>query len=648
MDYVAANQENNSKNIVKKTYSRITNSLGWKITLFIILFSLIPTVASSGVISGIQINQRQEEIENDALALSEYINQEFTAVLESYKSHVLLAATLEESVRLMLALQEDNFTQYKNQWPTEDLTNGSLYVNFFRDNPELQETYDSVLDVFSVMSRENDEIDLIRIFAPDGNMVVGSNNGSEILSDYRGDKIWHKRMSDITLVKPNETYFSAINIARFTQSGALRVMHPIDVDSKRLGFAIINYNLKGLSKTLLGTGIQAAQGEEFSPLIIDANYENAEGKRLGPVIIQSPRYRTLEFNEEESGVVLGKASLEEQGRSEITIAGKKTTFFYVRNSFLEDLPIQREIYIGLEVPTSALAPNYNPTILTLSIVIALTVLAGLLFGRGYSLTLTRTLSKLKDTTSEIVQGNLTAPMDERLLERKDELGEIARLFDQTRTSIISLLRPTISTTEQVSGYMEQLFLASSEVLKQNSELGTTFQEIARSVGDQAELNNQVLALITQHNEVVDQMMFEIQNTLEVLRDTIEETTFIALNAQIEAARAGAVGRGFMVVASSIRDLATKGKERLKEIDQKISVIQDTVKNSVDQVIINTESLSASAEEIAAISEESVAGITEQIGILKEMTILIRSLNNMTRDLKQEANKFSIGNGEGKN
>ena len=189
--------------------------------------------------------------------------------------------------------------------------------------------------------------------------------------------------------------------------------------------------------------------------------------------------------------------------------------------------------------------------------------------------------------------------------------------------------------------MEQLSLAAVEEKNRSRAISSSFGEISSGISVQAQRTAFTLDLVSNLHEAMGNLAKEIEETVTLLREVTDETSFIALNAQIEAARVGAVGRGFMVVAASIRDLSNTSKDHLKRIQEQLQNIQTGLSSSVDQIYQNLESLSASAEEVAAISQESSVDILEQVDILQEMTNVIQNLTSMANDMASETDRFKL-------
>jgi len=164
----------------------------------------------------------------------------------------------------------------------------------------------------------------------------------------------------------------------------------------------------------------------------------------------------------------------------------------------------------------------------------------------------------------------------------------------------------IQTTEDVANVQ---VLLDSFVTKLNDVVG----RILRSQNKQENLNESMEHLIRQSED--------IKNILAIIHDIAEQTNLLALNAAIEAARAGEHGRGFAVVADEVRKLAERTQKSLSEINATITVINQNIHDVSD-------SIGESAKEMTAISGEA--------SNLKDKAFEARNSMDTTLDLSKLA------------
>ena len=141
--------------------------------------------------------------------------------------------------------------------------------------------------------------------------------------------------------------------------------------------------------------------------------------------------------------------------------------------------------------------------------------------------------------------------------------------------------------EAAAETQEKILAAEEELSNAKESLDTLSSEVTSFVETEAELLDELSSLKTDADQV--------KNVLDIIREIAEQTNLLALNAAIEAARAGEHGRGFAVVADEVRKLAERTQKGLGEIDISVSTIVQSINDVSDKMAKNTKNIEALAD-----------------------------------------------------
>ncbi|MDX1295179.1 MAG: methyl-accepting chemotaxis protein [Sulfurimonadaceae bacterium] len=218
----------------------------------------------------------------------------------------------------------------------------------------------------------------------------------------------------------------------------------------------------------------------------------------------------------------------------------------------------------------------------------------------------QTVSEAKTTSNEntSIAENLSRTSLEIGKKSEEEAGIVSSVF-QVGQELQSVLKGSIKQAETTKTEIDS---AGNTLLAANDKITALSEEVHHRSMVEAELADKLQQLSSDAQEV--------KNILVVISDIADQTNLLALNAAIEAARAGEHGRGFAVVADEVRKLAERTQKSLTEINATINIIVQAIIDSSEQISENAssiEQLSSHAQEVQEEISGSVDAMERSIG-----------------------------------
>jgi methyl-accepting chemotaxis protein len=287
-------------------------------------------------------------------------------------------------------------------------------------------------------------------------------------------------------------------------------------------------------------------------------------------------------------------------------------------------------------------------------------LLAMLFGVLAAWVITRQITRpLQDTLNavqRIAEGDLTASVQ---VDRRDEMGQLQQGIQHMATTLRELIGgirdgvgQIASAAEELSAVTEQTRAGANSQKSETDQVATamhdmsaTVQEVARNAEQasqaaneadgQARLGDQVVgeviaqierlaAEVSRSSEAMNGLQQEsnkIGSVMDVIKAVAEQTNLLALNAAIEAARAGEAGRGFAVVADEVRGLAQRTQKSTEEIEALIAGLQNGTKQ-VAAAMRSSCNLTDSSVELTRKAGNSLGNITQAVSNIQSMNLQI--------------------------
>ncbi len=314
--------------------------------------------------------------------------------------------------------------------------------------------------------------------------------------------------------------------------------------------------------------------------------------------------------------------------------------------------------------------QHAKSMLTLATVLALVfgLLAAWAITRQIVIPLRQTLS----AADRVASGDLRQDLN---TERRDELGQLQRSMQRMTvslreliggigdgvTQIASAAEELSAVTEQTSAGVNNQKVETDQVATAMNEMAATVQEVARNaeeaseaalVADQqaregdrvvAEAIAQIERLATEMNHSSDAMgqlkseSDKIGSVLDVIKSVAQQTNLLALNAAIEAARAGEAGRGFAVVADEVRSLAQRTQQSTEEIETLIAGLQSGTQQVVSTMDASR-NLTDSSVELTRRAGTSLDTITRTVSSIQAMNQQIAAAAEQQSAVAEEINR----------
>jgi len=260
----------------------------------------------------------------------------------------------------------------------------------------------------------------------------------------------------------------------------------------------------------------------------------------------------------------------------------------------------------------------------------------------------------------VAKGDLTFQTGEKDLQRKDEIGALARAMSNMATQLRQVVGEVRMTTDSVASGASELSSTSqalssgaTEQAASIEEVSSSMEEMASNISQNADNATQTQGLASSAagqaadggsavSEAVEAMR-EIADKISIIEEIARQTNLLALNAAIEAARAGEHGKGFAVVAAEVRKLAERSGVAAGEISQLASSsvdVADRAGELLSKLVPDIQQTADLVDEITSASNEQNVGASQINGAIQQLDHVVQQNASASEEMSSTSEELS--------
>jgi len=237
------------------------------------------------------------------------------------------------------------------------------------------------------------------------------------------------------------------------------------------------------------------------------------------------------------------------------------------------------------------------------------------------------IQSIADSSSQLASASeelhaVTEDSTRGLHQQNNEIEQAATAVNQMTAAVEEVARNAVSTSQASRE-------SNNTALRGREQVRETVESISQLTRDVTDTSGEV--------EKLAEQIHEISKVLDVIRSIADQTNLLALNAAIEAARAGEAGRGFAVVADEVRALAHRTQQSTQEIEGMIGGIQSGTEKTVT-AMQNSNQRARSTLEVAKAAGQALEQITEAIAMINERNQVIASASEEQAQVAREVDR----------